>query len=106
MPELIAADAGKRELNASKAVSARLFETSQTKRKTLLVRPVEGGGSEEIESIRFVFEDRESRCGGFAFFDTPAGQWRKRPQPSRSIYFQELPGEGISAYLPREMEGF
>jgi hypothetical protein len=48
MPVFIADGAGKRKTNASKAVSTRVFETSEKERKVVLVCPVAGVRRTEV----------------------------------------------------------
>jgi len=62
MPGEIAHDAETRKIDASKAVSARKFNDSQTKWKELLVRPAERGRPTENKGNWPLLEDDEDNC--------------------------------------------
>jgi len=105
MPELIAVDAGKRKINASKAVSAGLFEAAQTKRQTLLVRPVEGRRAKKIEGAWSLLKGAACGCRGPIGFNSSAIQCGLGTKANGAIHLQELPREGLSSNLSTKVEG-
>src|ERR1700722_7879103 len=61
MPRFTAVNAGKRNLNASKTISAGQFEAPQAKREGVLVCPMARGRPAKIERIRPLFARFEER---------------------------------------------
>src|SRR4051812_15694488 len=106
MPGKIAHDAETRKIDASKAVSARKFNDSQTEWKELLVRPVERGGPTQNKGDWPLFEDDEDNCGRDSAGDPKARERRCRAKCLEGVDIRIVCRVDILAGLQREVEEF
>src|SRR5690242_6896853 len=106
MPEFIADGAGKKKRNASKAVPAGLFETSQTERKNLLVCPVAGIWRAQIERAGAVFQSQPGRSRNHACRDPATHQPGRWQTAVASLHLRGLRRFRLPPRLQGQMEGF
>jgi hypothetical protein len=104
MSGFIALDAGRMVIHASKAISAGQSDASQTKWKTLLVRPVARQWSTHVQGTWFVFANEQGGSRGTSGRGSPPDQCGGVWRDTAGIYVRILRAVGFLQGTPARLE--